>query len=170
MSLEAKWLVGIILKDLKLDIFTWLIPSTPDRSLFTIHECHSDLKIASQKYVEHISKFNGKQEHGNMQENIVYQPQVELGIPIALMACSRLNNILHAYHTMKRHDCHAERQYDGEIMQGRIWQSGKCFKIFSRSKRNSTLDRLYAHPILLATFGLAPWYSRNDDKAVIIAE
>ncbi|KAK9898304.1 hypothetical protein P389DRAFT_166732 [Cystobasidium minutum MCA 4210] len=49
----------------------------------------------------------------------------------------------------------AEIKYDGERMQIHVnLEASPCITIFSKSKRDSTLDRYATHPIILAALGL----------------
>ena len=104
--------------------------------------------------------------------------KLQLHTLIAPMQCIQAQSIAHTFHKLKEQgetSFMAELKYDGERMQ--IHVSDKI-TIFSKSGRNSTLDRLDTHPLIRASLGMIqpyfslerPTYLKNVQQCILEAE
>ncbi|KZT61412.1 hypothetical protein CALCODRAFT_9671 [Calocera cornea HHB12733] len=84
----------------------------------------------------------------------------KLGVPVEIPKCVKGHSCGYAMQRLSTSDrLYAETKYDGERMQIHFDLSrpaGSEIQIFSKSKRDSTADRVATHSILRATLGLSP--------------
>ncbi|KDQ19564.1 hypothetical protein BOTBODRAFT_28144 [Botryobasidium botryosum FD-172 SS1] len=84
----------------------------------------------------------------------------KLGAPVEIPKCTKGRSIAHVLSELKGSmKVWAETKYDGERMQIHIDLSKPekhQVQVFSKSKRDSTLDRIATHPIIRAALALPP--------------
>ena len=153
-SAEAKWLVRIILKDLRLPFHFRIFFRAFHPHFYRIFQMQRDLQSACDTVNAYIQSPNGQwSDH----------VKPKLGVCIAGMECGRGTGITQVTKRMANRVCHVETKYDGERLQAHIDRSWpEQIRIFSKSGRNSTLNRYQCHQPLLA--------SLNAEKAIIEGE
>ncbi|KAI9359609.1 hypothetical protein DFJ73DRAFT_902105 [Zopfochytrium polystomum] len=114
-------------------------------------------------------------------------PSIALGVPVAPMSLQKGTSPAFVVSELRERwgqaECVAEVKYDGERMQVHVGLAGgeagpplaasskpnervgRVLGLFSKSRRNSTADRICAHPLLLEAVGLAP----NDTPSRLVA-
>jgi ATP-dependent DNA ligase len=167
-SLECKWITRIILKQLALNIepkfyfyafHGWYIFEVKLvcflilLRMWKVYEMKSDLEKACNAIVQIIADgyTSDRLEKGDSFARIAskyFQP--ELGTCISVMQCDRGKGIPQIAAKLKDKTAYVEVKYDGERVQAHFnadW--AEKLVIFSKSGRNSTINRIGIKPYLL---------------------
>ena len=170
---EGKWLTRIILKD---SVYGDL---TPEIVYAAIHPrlvhavvIYDDIEAAiteSKKLLN--STQEGLRDHGgsNVCQNFPFQPRigVKVGAPNWVKAKGGLK---HAISLCKKEKVSVEKKYDGEYCQVHIDLSKgqDCVQIFSKSGKDSTIDRIAVHEPIKQSLGISD--KKHDFRSYCILE
>ena len=132
-SREAKWLTRLILKEYgPLEIAESVVFRCIDPRLPIAIKVHDNFEDAIE-LLRHSSETNSSVEH---------QPRV--GVKVGRPRFDKARSIKHAMTLIQNRKMSVERKYDGEYCQIHVDRSkiGQQFQIFSKSGKDSTLDRI----------------------------
>ncbi|ORY50865.1 DNA ligase/mRNA capping enzyme [Rhizoclosmatium globosum] len=158
-ALEARFITQVILK----------VPVSPFHeswalaifhpSFWRIYKFQPNLRAACRAIELERSASALKEINGNQRQ---HQPtQLQVGVNLANMALTKATSCAHVIRHMQSQgetEFVAEVKYDGERNQihfnANATDHEKRITLYSKSKRNSTSDRILCHDIVLATLGI----------------
>ncbi|KAI9025678.1 hypothetical protein DFJ74DRAFT_665127 [Hyaloraphidium curvatum] len=173
-AVEAKWLIRILLKDLFWttafrEPIAKVLMENFHCAMWRIFQVRSSLELTCSAVEELLSnKVLSRSDDPTLWDRHL-SPLV--GTCVSIMECEQARSIGHFLQaSLKRNfsvSFHAEIKEDGERMQIHInlaRPEREQITIFSKSKRNSTWDRLLSHDIIRASLGLPSPTSRSGGR------
>ncbi|KAK5069354.1 hypothetical protein LTR51_008604 [Lithohypha guttulata] len=139
---EVKWSVRVLLRDLRpVVVPEMLVLQLVHESLPRTLQVLNSLSIAL-RFVYNEGIRQGK-KLSSQDWRMLLQPQA--GTMIGLPTFDKARSITHGHRLLHNQKVSVERKYDGEYCQIHVWKEGASrsleVKIFSKSGRDSTLDR-----------------------------
>ena len=176
---EAKWLIRLVLKDLsplKLDepfilrSFHFLLPDLL-RFQATFSSAVALLRGPLREYPERPDPRSERL----LRKQAAPLIKPDVGVKVGRPEFMKARSIDHCLKMLGKKQWVLERKYDGEYCEVHIDLSvstdpAKCIKIFSKSGKDSTLDRKGIHQTLLRCLKLGRAESKIKRRAVILGE
>jgi DNA ligase-4 len=155
---EVKWLIHIIMRTpLPFGLYDSQILGAIHPQLPKIYQYRTNLRIACHSVDRGIG--------GNKYEK---SPGITVGTLVSFMGLRKATSAAMIVNEMKSRQfetiCYAEVKYDGERMQVHAMDDGSIL-LYSKSKRNSTEDRLLAHDTIKQALGFPSTKRKWDEKA-----
>lgn len=135
-SLEVKWMVRLLLKD--------LTPAIVPEELIVelVHPSLPSVLSVLDSFPEALSHLQERESTCSGQ-TLPIVPHA--GTRVSLPRMEKARSIKHGHFLMRGQEVSVERKYDGEYCQVHIWQDSHSrqpvIKLFSKSGRDSTVDR-----------------------------
>jgi DNA ligase 4 len=176
-SVEAKWLVRLLLKDLRpavmpvpltLRLFHFLLPDllrARNTLLDTLALLHS---AAFHQMPANLSGESAK----SSKEAVWPKLKPRAGTMVGLPVFEKARSIKHCCQLIGHRKVSVERKYDGEYCQIHIQRrrTGYDINIFSKSGRNSTLDRVRLHESIKKSLGLGSIEYKFHRQCILVGE
>ncbi|KAG1741125.1 DNA ligase/mRNA capping enzyme [Suillus lakei] len=172
-ALDAAYLTQIILKDLRPILYAPPVASTSHALLE--YNTNSKSVLTKEQFMKTWdpsgSMLKMYRVRANMTEvalcfeagGAISRPRPRWGVPVEIPRSAKGRSPLHALNVLSQSNAiWAETKYDGERAQIHVrfrGQGDPQVTIFSKSKRDSTLDRIAVHPILIEALA---GYSMGD--------
>ncbi|KAG1831225.1 DNA ligase/mRNA capping enzyme [Suillus variegatus] len=172
-ALDAAYLTQIILKDLRPILYAPPVAST-SRALLD-YNTNSKSVLTKEQFMKTWDPSGSMLKMYKKRANIteaalcfeaggaISHPRPRWGIPVEIPKSAKGRSPMHALNVLEPSDAiWAETKYDGERAQIHVRfgsQSDPQITIFSKSKRDSTLDRIAVHPIIIQALA---GYSMGD--------
>ncbi|KAG2122138.1 DNA ligase/mRNA capping enzyme [Suillus clintonianus] len=172
-ALDAAYLTQIILKDLRPILYAPPVAST-SRALLE-YNTNSKSVLTKEQFMKiwdpSGSMLKMYRARANMTEaalcfeagGAILHPRPRWGVPVEIPKSAKGRSPLHALNVLRLSNAiWAETKYDGERAQIHVRFSGQGdpqITIFSKSKRDSTMDRIAVHPIIMEALA---GYSMGD--------
>lgn len=138
-SREAKWLTRVILKDYgSVEIPEWTVLRCID------HHLPIALKV-NDNFEDAVRLLRGGKFQGDVE---VLVPQI--GVKVGRTTYAKARSVKHAVSMIRNRNMSVERKYDGEYCQIHVdlERSEDAIQIFSKSGKDSTIDRSSLHDTL----------------------
>lgn len=172
-ALDAAYLTQIILKDLRPILYAPPVAST-SRALLE-YNTNSKLVLTKEQFMKTWDPSGSMLTMYRTRANIteaalcfeaggaISHPRPRWGVPVEIPKSAKGRSPLHALNVLRPSNAiWAETKYDGERAQIHVRFRGRGdpqITIFSKSKRDSTLDRIAVHPIIIEALA---GYSMGD--------
>jgi DNA ligase-4 len=176
-SVEAKWLVRLLLKDLRpavipvpltLRLFHFLLPD-----LLRARNTLSDTLALLQSAAFHQTPANLSGESENSSREAVW-PEVKprVGTMVGLPIFEKARSIKHYCYLVRHRKISVERKYNREYYQIHIQRHHTKYdiSIFSRSGRDSTQDRVGLHKNIKESLGLGTIQYQFQRQCILAGE
>lgn len=152
---DAKWLCRLVLKNfLPIVIPEYLVYSSCHHLLPVVMKIHDNFEVAIRLLDQHrLTSQVSDSELDEADLPRIISPQV--GVKVGRQTWLKARSIHHAL-GMGRGLMSCEAKMDGEYCQIHIdlSTSEKCIQIFSKSGKDSTMDRIKLHPAIRRSLGL----------------
>ncbi|KAK5936544.1 hypothetical protein PMZ80_011231 [Knufia obscura] len=164
-SLEVKWVVRLLLKD--------LTPATVPQELMVelVHQSLPPVLSVLDSFPKALSHLQERESTCSGQARPLV-PQA--GTRVSLPHFEKARSIKHGYSLMRGQEVSVERKYDGEYCQVHIWQDSNSrkpvIKLFSKSGRDSTIDRDPILPTIRQCLGASRMADRVQKHCVLVGE
>jgi DNA ligase-4 len=178
-SLQTKWLIRLIQEDLRpaavpeitvLRCFHILLPAC----LAVRNSLHPALQLLNDSGCTHTPSYPSENAEYALTPSVLPEPQLEpqLGIMVGLPAFEKSRSIEHSCQLVGKRSASVERKYDGEYCQIHVDISTGDFKIkiFSKSGRDSTADRIDIHDAIKRCLRIGTLYSQVRQRCIIVGE
>jgi DNA ligase-4 len=176
-SWEAKWFVRLVFKNfspvivpeqLAMDQFHFLLRDLLDlQSSFDAAVAVLSRARISQLPPRPARGYQAALKFGVMSELV---PQV--GVMVKTPPYDKARSVKHCYQMAESRHMSLERKYDGEYCQVHIdmTKGSDCIKIFSKSGKDSTMDRVRLHGVLKDCLGISATEGRIKKHCILEGE
>ncbi|KAK5216010.1 hypothetical protein LTR72_010984 [Exophiala xenobiotica] len=108
----------------------------------------------------------------SLKESARAEIEPRLGMMIGLQEFEKARSIQHCRQLAGHKEIHVERKYDGEYCQIHVSRTNSQhhIAIFSKSGRDSTMDRVGVHDAIKRCLGLGTSHCRFRDQCVLVGE
>ncbi|KAK5356244.1 hypothetical protein LTS03_011709, partial [Exophiala xenobiotica] len=176
-SMGVKWMIRLLLKSL----CPVEIPVT--RALRAFHFLMPDLlkvrtslagaiQLLEGDTISHLPVSPPPSIERPLKESARAEIEPRLGMMIGLQDFEKARSIQHCCQLAGRKEIHVERKYDGEYCQIHVSRTNSQhhITIFSKSGRDSTMDRVGVHDAIKGCLGLGTSTCRFRDQCVLVGE
>ncbi|KAK5956428.1 hypothetical protein OHC33_003005 [Knufia fluminis] len=164
-SLEVKWVMRLLLKD--------LTPAIVPQELMVelVHPSLPSVLSMLDSFPEALSHLQERDSTWLGQT----RPMVpQAGTRVSLPLFKKARSIKHGHSLMRGQEVSVERKYDGEYCQVHLWQDSNSRKpviqLFSKSGRDSTRDRDPILPTIRKYFGAGRSADRVQKHCILVGE
>jgi DNA ligase-4 len=176
-SVEAKWLIRLLLKDLRpaeistllaLRQFHFLMPD-----LLKIRTSLIDaLELLNYDTIRRMPQFPTPDMEKQLKESALNEMQPRMGTMIGLQPFQKARSLKHCCQLAGDREVSVERKYDGEYCQIHVWKTGSDHRItiFSKSGRDSTVDRETLHDTIRQCLGIGTTRCKFKRQCVLTGE
>ena len=160
-SVQAKWLIRLVLKDLRPAVIPEMIV------LRQFHFLLPDCLVARNSLAHALRLLEGLSAHGvppcpSQETDMALRPSVwaniepQLGVMIGLPSFEKARSINHCCQLVRNQEVSVERKYDGEYCQIHVGMMNleAQIQIFTKSGRDSTDDRISIHSAIKQSLGI----------------
>ncbi|KAK5219359.1 hypothetical protein LTR47_011506 [Exophiala xenobiotica] len=176
-SVGVKWMIRLLLKSLgpveipvatALRAFHFLMPDL----LKVRTSLAGAIELLEGDTISHLPVSPPHSIERPLKESARAEIEPRLGMMIGLQDFEKARSIQHCCQLAGRKEIHVERKYDGEYCQIHVSRTNSQhhITIFSKSGRDSTMDRVGVHDAIRGCLGLGTSSCRFRDQCVLVGE
>jgi DNA ligase 4 len=176
-SWEAKWLVRMILvnfspvivpEHLAMDLFHFLLRDLLDLQ----NSFEAAATILSRARISRLPSRPARDCQAALKLGIMGELVPQIGVMIRRPSCEKARSMKHCCQMAANRQMSLERKYDGEYCQVHIDLTNRndCIKIFSKSGKDSTADRVRLHGALKDCLGISASEGRIKKHCILEGE